>query len=68
MKTNWIDWHGGKRPVCRRTLVEVMYRDGTTYPGDCAEAETIFWGRGFESGDIVAFRIVYTADHEGDNQ
>ena len=54
----WIPWSGGKCPVSRYTIVEIMFRGGhitRTY------ADGIFWMHFGLHADIVAYRVVTEA-------
>jgi hypothetical protein len=66
---NWIEWHGGARPVSWDTLVEVKTRDGITNSAvkaglwgtdaDDADLSSWSWTPDHKSGgDIIAYRVV----------
>lgn len=63
--SNWIKWNGGKCPVAKGTLVDVIHRDGDkgydkvvgkmgTGRGNAAAVE---WGHTGGGADIVKYRL-----------
>jgi len=56
----WIAWKGGARPVDGDLIVQAMYRDGSVSPK--RGAGKFRWLRIGDSSDILAYRIVTTAE------
>lgn len=58
---DWIEWHGGERPVAFGDLVEVVYLDQPR-PEQHAIHECFAgffsWQHTDENDDIVAYRVV----------
>lgn len=53
--TNWIEWHGGERPIKRKTNIEVKFRSGCGGVGRAWEFE---WNLQDDPSDIIAYRVV----------
>lgn len=55
--SEWIEWKGGDRPVLRKLLVEVRYRNGYKEPAPI-QADQLNWDNDRDPDDIIAYRII----------
>lgn len=55
----WIQWHGGECPVPPSTVVQYRRRDGEGWK---RRAEVLRWEHRFNSGDIIAYRVIWKAE------
>ena len=61
-REGWIEWHGGECPVNLRTKVTIKLREGfKNFPGG-VPAGHLLWKHLGGNSDIIAYRIVKTAD------